>query len=99
MLVLWRERGLGKHLYESRLHDLLEVRVLSEIDEILLLHGMQQRHAQLLLLNRDEQGVNTVPQTASDCALSETVAEDVFEKAMRCIGKLLSAVDECVPLI
>ena len=70
MLVLWREKGFGKHLFESRLHDLVEVGVLSKTDEVLLLHGMQQRHTQLLLLNGDEQGMYAVPQTASDCALS-----------------------------
>ena len=46
-----------------------------------------------------EQGVDAVPQTAGDGALAQTVAEDIFEKAVGGIGELLPAVDESVPVI
>ena len=43
--------------------------------------------------------MDAVPQTAGDGALTQTVAEDIFEKAVRGVGELLPAVDESVPVI
>jgi hypothetical protein len=42
--------------------------------------------------------VDAVPKTAGDGALTQTVAEDIFEKAVGGVGELLPAVDESVPV-
>ena len=70
----------------------------SKIGEVLRLHCVQQRQAQLWLLQRDEKRVHALPQTASDGTFAQAVAEDVFQEAVGGVGKLLPAVDECVPV-
>jgi hypothetical protein len=68
-----------------------------EIDEVLRLHGVQERQTKFWLLQRNDKCMHTLPQTTSNSSLLQAKTKYIFEKTIRSVGKLLATVDESIP--